>query len=208
MSVKFIIVYSLTVFVASITPGPSMLLALNHGIRHGAKRTLATAFGNGAATLLQAILSMAGLGAVLMASETVFSVVKYVGAGYLIYVGVKTFFFSDAGFCMDPRRLYPEKRSRELFAEAFFVTIGNPKAVIFFTALFPQFIGGEDTVLRFVLILSILLIIAFACMMIYGFFGQRVTFLLKRPKVRRRFNRVIGGSFIGMGIGLASGKMD
>ena len=152
---------------------------------------------------------MAGLGAVLMASETVFCVMKYLGAAYLVYVGLKTFFSSDAGLCMESNRLRGRKGSSDLFVEAFLVTMGNPKAIIFFTALFPQYVnGGEDTLFRFAFILVILLVIAFACMMIYGFFGQKVTVLLKRPKVLKRFNRLIGGSFVGMGIGLATGKMD
>ena len=80
MSLNFILLYSLTVFIASIIPGPSMLLALTYGMRYGAKRTIASATGNLTVTLLQAAVSIAGLGAVLIASGTVFQLIKWAGA--------------------------------------------------------------------------------------------------------------------------------
>lgn len=210
MSLKFILLYSTTVFIASITPGPSMILALNHGIRYGAKRTIGTALGNVTATLIQAVLTIAGLGAVLVNSETAFNLVKYLGAAYLIYIGVKTFFSSntDLQLKLDNKKGSNKKLS-ELFIEAFIVTAGNPKAIVFFTALFPQFINTQnETTFQFFVILSILAIIAFCCMMIYGFFGQKMIVFFNRSKINNLFNRLVGGTFIGMGIGLATGKAE
>ena len=93
MSLEFILIYSATVFLASITPGPSMLLALNHGVRYGVRRTMATALGNVGATLIQAALSIAGLGTILLHSETAFDVIRWLGAGYLVMMGIRMFFF-------------------------------------------------------------------------------------------------------------------
>lgn len=210
MSLKFILFYSTTVFVASITPGPSMILALNHGIKYGAKRTIATALGNVTATLIQALLTIAGLGAVLVNSETTFNIVKYLGAAYLIYIGLKTFFSSDYNLQLKPDdNKRSNKKLRELYLEAFIVTAGNPKAIVFFTALFPQFINTQTgTVFQFLIILSVLAVIAFCCMMIYGFFGQKMIGFFNRSKVKNLFNRLVGGTFIGMGIGLAAGKAE
>ena len=141
MSPEFILVYSATVFVASITPGPSMLLALNHGVKYGARRTVASALGNVAATAVQASLSMAGLGAILLRSEAAFSAIKYLGAGYLILMGIRMLFSSTSGLKMEVGKSLVEKSRGGLFTEAFVVTMGNPKAVLFFTALFPQFVN-------------------------------------------------------------------
>ncbi len=80
MSFSFILLFSLTVFIASVIPGPSMLLALTHGMQHGAKKTIASAMGNLTVTLIQASISIAGLGTILIASETIFLVIKLVGA--------------------------------------------------------------------------------------------------------------------------------
>ncbi len=80
MSFDFFLIYSVTVFVASIVPGPSMLLALTHGMKYGAKRTIVSALGNVSVTLLQAAISIAGLGAILLASEGLFNIIKWAGA--------------------------------------------------------------------------------------------------------------------------------
>ncbi len=88
MSFNFILLFSMTVFVTSIIPGPSMLLALTHGIQFGAKRTIASAMGNVTVTVIQASVSVAGLGTILIASETTFQLVKWAGAAYLIYMGI------------------------------------------------------------------------------------------------------------------------
>ncbi len=90
MSLEFWLLYAVTVFLASISPGPSMLLALTHGMKYGTRRTIATAAGNVIASLLQAAVSIAGLGAILTLSEGVFSVIRWLGAGYLIYLGIVT----------------------------------------------------------------------------------------------------------------------
>lgn len=207
MSLEFVLIYSLTVFVASITPGPTMLLALDHGIKYGPKRTIVSALGNGLATLVQALLTIAGLGALLLHSQTVFNTVRWLGAAYLIFIGIRMFFAADGGLSAPLDGSGKVRTSSGLFTEAFVVTMANPKAILFFTALFPQFINAQqETFLQFFAILSLLLIIAFACMMIYGYFGRKIALMLRKSRTRRLVNRTIGGTFIGMGIGLAVGK--
>jgi threonine/homoserine/homoserine lactone efflux protein len=95
MSFHFILLYTMTVFIASIIPGPSMLLAITHGMQHGARKTMVSAMGNVAVTFIQASISVAGLGTILMASESVFHIIKWAGAAYLIYVGAAMMFSSQ-----------------------------------------------------------------------------------------------------------------
>lgn len=207
MSTEFILIYALTVFVASITPGPSMLLALNHGIRYGVRRTIASALGNNLATLLQALLTIAGLGTLLLHSHSLFNAIKLLGAAYLVIIGIGMFFSPDKGLQPAVDRTAKAKTGFGLFAEGFVVTMANPKAILFFTALFPQFVTAErETFFQFFMIVSVLLVIAFGCMMIYGFFGLRIAHLLKESKIRKAFNRMVGTAFVAMGIGLAWGR--
>ncbi|MTI80894.1 MAG: LysE family translocator [Firmicutes bacterium] len=209
MSFEFLLIYSFTVLIASITPGPSMILALNHGLKYGANRTIASAFGNLTATLIQASLSIAGLGAILMQSETTFNIIKYLGASYLIYLGIRSFLASTDLTIKINEEKHEKVTFKRLYWEAFLVTAGNPKAVIFFTALFPQFIDTQkNTPFQFIIILIILAIIAFCCMMLYGYFGQSLLKILQKAKVTKIFNRIVGTTLIGMGIGLASGKIE
>jgi threonine/homoserine/homoserine lactone efflux protein len=204
MSLQFLLIYSLTVFLASIIPGPSMVLALTHGIRYGARRTIATALGNATASFLQAVISMAGLGALLAASETAFSVVKYAGAAYLVWLGLNMMFSKNK----QEKKLEHDHNNKSfisLFRQGFCVAAGNPKAIIFFTALFPQFISESGTQLSsWAALLGILVLIAFSCMMIYAFFGSRVKNAFSNSFVGRYMNKIMGTVFISFGIGLAS----
>ncbi len=209
MSLEFTLLYAFTVFVASITPGPSMMLALDHGIRYGARRTVVTALGNVTATMVQAGLSITGLSAILLNSEPVFNTIRYLGALYLIYIGIRTFFSSPAIDPTDGAQNDPsaDVRLGKLFVEALCVTAGNPKAILFFTALFPQFIGHRgQTPTEIFAALSILAAIAFLCFMLYAAFGERLVRLFQGSPVKNLFNRLVGITLVGMGITLAAGR--
>jgi threonine/homoserine/homoserine lactone efflux protein len=206
MSFEFFIIYSVTVFVASIIPGPSMLLALTHGMKYGAKKTVASALGNLSITLIQAAVSIAGLGAILLTSQSLFNLIKWAGAAYLIYMGISIW--------RSPAMPVPEKTShntpcnvplRKMYLQAAFVTAGNPKAIVFFTAVFPQFIDPDASyVSQCSMLMGIGGIIAFGCFMIYAIGGQKIVTLFSKATVGKYFNKIIGGTFIGAGIGLAS----
>lgn len=224
ISWNFLIVYTLTVLVATITPGPSMLLALTHGVRYGVRRALASALGNTVASVLQALVAVAGLGVVLAASEDLFRVVRYAGAAYLVYVGVcmlrapavplhvvataeaqGTADGSASGMIGDagPADAPNGPGARKLFTQAFFVAAGNPKAIVFFTALFPQFLAPGDTLARSALLVADLAVIAFLGMMLYAVAGARIAALLATTRAARWYNRTVGVAFIGSGAGLA-----
>jgi homoserine/homoserine lactone efflux protein len=207
MTAKFMLIYCVTVFIASITPGPSMLLALNHGIRYGVKRTVASALGNNVATFVQALLTIAGLGTILLHSRAAFDVIRLCGAAYLVFLGITVFFSRDAEMVPQPADVQKSKTPFGLFIEGFVVTMANPKAILFFTALFPQFISRpRDSFWEFFVIVAVLLTTTFGCMMIYSFFGLKIAGLLKILKWRKAFQRLVGTAFVAMGVGLVAGK--
>ncbi|WP_432734659.1 LysE family translocator [Maridesulfovibrio sp. FT414] len=207
MNIEFWGVYALTVFLASIIPGPSMILALTHGIRYGAKRATATALGNCAASFLQALVSIAGLGALLVASETAFTVVKYAGAAYLIWLGIGAIMSGDFSMDASAESGGENVSSGRLFLQGFWVAAGNPKAIVFFSALFPQFINaGQASVQHFAVMLGVLCLIAFLCMMIYASGGERVREFLKGSAVCRHVNKILGTAFVGLGLSLACSR--
>ncbi len=205
MTPHFILLFITTVFVASIIPGPSMLLALTHGMTYGAKRTMISALGNVSVTLLQASVSFAGLGTLLIASETLFMVIKWAGALYLVYMGIGILFSTRTSSNLNNMDLPGEDNSlRKMFLQAALVTAGNPKAIIFFTAVFPQFVQPQgDIVMQFSVLMIIGALIAFICFMIYAIGGQKIMSLFSDVKIGKWIKRVIGGTFIAAGIGLA-----
>ena len=211
MSFEYILLYSTIVFVATIIPGPSMILALQHGIVHGYNKTLATALGNTVANTIMASLSLAGLGVVILASGTAFIIIKWIGAGYLIYLGIKTII--SKSLVLDNSHKLPDdtgqknKKPLKLFTDGFIVAAGNPKGIVFFTALFPQVIDYESaTVLQFGILLSILAGIAIGCFMLYAFFGERMRSLFAHTFVGKIFNKITGSIFITFGLILAFRK--
>lgn len=182
-----------------------MLLALTHGMQHGVKRTIASALGNVTVTIIQASVSIAGLGTILIASETTFQLVKWAGAAYLIYMGISMLFSSESS--LSPSELsYSNKRNslKRMYLQAVFVTAGNPKAIVFFTAVFPQFIAPHTAYLsQSIMLISVCAFIAFSCFMIYAICGQKIVSLFSKATTGKYIKRVIGGTFLGAGIGLA-----
>ncbi len=138
MSFNFILLFSMTVFVASIIPGPSMLLALTHGMQYGARRTIASAMGNVTVTLIQASVSIAGLGTVLMTSATVFQLIKWAGAAYLIYMGISILCTSKMLFASEELNIQECISLKRMYLQAAIVTAGNPKAIVFLPLYFPS----------------------------------------------------------------------
>ena len=205
MSMNFVFLYATTVFIASIVPGPSMLLALTHGMQFGARKTIASAMGNLTITIIQALISIAGLGTILITSEITFHIFKYLGAGYLVYIGVGMFLSRSMSFTSNNNNQLRSNTSLgKMYSQAALVTAGNPKAIVFFTAIFPQFIDPSAPYLpQSCMLLSIGSIIAFSCFMLYAISGQKIVFLFSKASIGKYINRAIGGTFIGAGIGLA-----
>lgn len=206
MTLDYYMAYFAILFVATITPGPNMLLAVNHGVNHGLARTIYSGLGNLAGNLLMALVSVMGLGAVLAASGFIFNIIKWIGALYLIYVGVRLIFerVSLKAEPVQPLGMKSPKNRRRLFLDGFFIAVGNPKGILFFTALFPQFINVHHATLSAFMIVFITLgIVAFGCYMIYALFGVRLNGLFLLPAFRKGFNRISGAILIGTGLAVA-----
>lgn len=203
MSVEFIIAFVMTVFVVSIIPGPSMLLALTHGMQHGVKRSMASAAGNLLVTLLQAVVSLAGLGALLATSEAAFLTVKWAGAAYLLYMGINMI-RQGPDLAAQKQQQALAVPLKQLFWQSVVVTAGNPKAIVFFAAVFPQFIDPTGSFVWQASVLTLLCMgVAFACFMLYVVSGERLLTVLAASKAGKYLNRVLGGTFVGSGVALA-----
>lgn len=189
------------VFMATIMPGPSMLLAMDHGLRFGSRRTVPTALGNVAATIVQAAVSLAGLKLVALGSAQVLSAIRLAGVLYLGYLGLQMLRASGGGDLRTAPGAESPAAGFRRFRQAFFVTLWNPTAYLFFAALFPQFLDRPSglSVLVFGLLLPTLGI-TFTCMMLYARFGQGLVGLLTAPSRARRFRILMGLSFLGLGV--------
>jgi threonine/homoserine/homoserine lactone efflux protein len=203
MSLNLWLAYVAAVFVISGTPGPNMLLSLTHGIHHGLTRTISTMLGllSGLAVILS--ISIGGLGAVLVASSTAFEIIKYAGAAYLVYLGIRVWRTADTRLVTDSRPLAASGWAR--FRTGMLVSLSNPKAILFCVAFFPQFIDrGQSLAPQAAILLATFAVIETCWMLIYAGGGARLAAWLRNGHRMRWFNRASGGVFVGAGVLLGS----
>lgn len=153
MSFDIWMIYVATVLAMMSTPGPSQLLMLSNSGTHGFRRGLFTAAGDLTANTLQMLAAGLGLAAVIAASGTALAVIKWAGVAYLIWLGVRMIRKAtpdDPGLDASA----PRTSLRALWMQGFITSAANPKAVVFFAALFPQFISAEAAFWPQFLILS------------------------------------------------------
>lgn len=208
MALNTWLLYLVTVFFISATPGPNMLLSMSHGTRFGLRGTLPTMAGLLIALGVIMAGSVAGLGALLAASEQLFNVVKYAGAAYLVWLGFQAWRApvkaAEEGE-LTPDNTAPELSARQRFRAGFLVAMSNPKAMIFFTALFPQFMQPSQPQLpQLVILAGTFYVIESSWQVIYAFGGAQLKHWLTSPKRLRLMNRFAGGSFMAAGIALST----
>lgn len=208
MTFDSFLAYFLILFIATITPGPNMLLAINHGVNYGLAKTIYSCLGNLSGNLLMALVSILGLGAILITSGLIFNIIKWIGIIYLVFIGLKLFFDpSRSELHCNNFQLSKTKKKYSLFLDGFLIAIGNPKGILFFTALFPQFINAKHATIKIFLLIFITLgIVAFGCYMLYAISGVRLNQLFKSYSTRKLFNRITGSVLIGTGLTIAFSK--
>ena len=204
MELHTVLLYSVVAFFYILSPGPAVFLAITNGLRADLESVTIAAFGNIVGLLFLSIASILGLGAIIMASATLFMVVKVVGALYLIYLGIK-FIRANTTLEIDRQRgeFTRAKTKKEHFKEAFLLAVTNPKPILFFTAIFPQFLNYKSEILpQFIAMTLIFATLSFTVLFFYGFIAQKSKKLLSNIKRVTWFNRVSGAIFIALGISL------
>ncbi|KZE28911.1 LysE family translocator [Crenobacter luteus] len=198
------LLFVVTVFFVSATPGPNMLLAMTHGIRYGVRASLPTMLGLLVALGIVMAASVAGLGALLATSEALFAAVKYAGAAYLIWLGVKTWRAHPEALTAPEAAGNGGAGGWAKFRTGFLVAMSNPKAFIFFTALFPQFMDARAAQLPQLLTLAAtFFVIESGWQFVYATGGARLGSWLSSPLRQRWVNRFAGGAFVGAGVALS-----
>lgn len=182
-------------------------MALNNSITYGPRSTLWSSLGNASGLFCLSAAAMLGLGALLASSEWMFNAVKIAGAGYLFYLGAKQLLKKApvlAGEAQGrPTRNRPSRR--KLYKSAFLTAATNPKATIFFTALFPQFIDQSTALLpQFLILTAIFMALSLMSLSLYAALASRAKGLLIRPVFSKWLNRVVGATFIGFGAAVLS----
>ncbi len=197
-----ILAFTLVAAIAIASPGPATLMAINNSLAHGQRSTIWSSLGNASGLFCLSAAAMLGLGALLASSEMLFNAVKIIGAGYLFYLGVKQLLKKGPmlaqGIDGEAGKARPTRG--KLYKSAFLTAVTNPKATMFFTALFPQFIDQNAALLpQFLILTAIFMALSVSSLSVYAALASRAKGVLTRPALSRWVSRVVGTTFIGFG---------
>lgn len=201
MTIETILAFIAASAVLLIIPGPTILLVVSYSLGQGWRAALPVSIGVALGDFTAMTLSMLGVGALLAASATLFTVLKLAGAAYLIYLGIKLF---RAGGTLkaEPRR--DAASALKMIAHAWAVTALNPKSITFFVAFLPQFLDRNgDFWTQMLVFESIFLVLAFANAFGYALVASRARGLFGSPRAIQMFNRTGGTLLIGAGVATA-----
>lgn len=203
MNTSTLLVFSLVALIAIATPGPTVLLALANGTRYGVRRSVPGMLGAVASDFVLVGAVALGLGALLAASEFWFSVLKWAGAAYLAWLGLRLL-RSQGGFDIPANGTADAQRgSRKIFMKSFLVAVTNPKGYLFCSALLPQFIDPAAAQLpQYTAIAIVFAGLDFSVMLVYAFVGAKAVRLLK-ASATRWMDRVCGGALLALAGSLA-----
>lgn len=198
MSTQLWIAYLLAVTLILIIPGPTIILVVSQAVAHGRTSVVPLAAGVVLGDFTAMAMSLLGLGAVMSASAAVFTVFKWIGALYLIYLGIRLWRADPASESVDTRQ---PASAAGLFKSAFIVTALNPKSIAFFVAFLPQFISPHKPVAgQLILLGGTFLVLAAVNAALYALFASRLREAIGKTAVRKRLNRCGAAALMGAGL--------
>jgi threonine/homoserine/homoserine lactone efflux protein len=193
------ITYFFATTVILIIPGPTIILVISQAVTHGRKSVVPLAAGVVLGDFTAMTFSLLGLGAIMSASAALFTLFKWVGAIYLLYLGIKLWRANPDSSDTQPGK--KDASPRSLFKSSFIVTALNPKSIAFFVAFLPQFISPRSPAFNQILILGgTFLVLALVNAALYALFAGQLRETIKKTRVRKWFNRCGGTALIGAGI--------
>ncbi|MEK2603287.1 LysE family translocator [Burkholderia arboris] len=199
------------VFLLNITPGPDTAYIVGRSVAQGRGAGLMSAFGISAGCCVHALACAFGLTALLAASATAFTVIKLVGAAYLIYLGVRMIIAKQAGAPSgaEAAQAAPAKPLRQLFMQGFWTNVLNPKVVLFFVSFFPQFVSADSPhkAWAFLTLGAVFVAMSTVWTSLVAWVAGSVTERFSgKPGVRKWLDRTVGSAFVGLGLRLATSQ--
>lgn len=207
MDFEIWLVFAIAYLVTTLSPGPNVLLVMKNSLKHGWQSAFLTIVGNLLCQLMIVIMVAFGIGTIIEQSPPVFMVLKVVGAGYLIFTGVKQI----RAIKTNPHHLKAKEGSTPgehgsdfvILRDAFFVSASNPKTIIFLSAFLPQFLSPDKPLtLQFTVMFLTISIIVTAVHSFYAFSVSRLKTRFTNSGFRKPLSAVSGTLFISLGFGV------
>ena len=191
-----------TVFLLMI-PGPTIILVLSYALSQGRKVAVASAAGVAFGDLLAMSASLTGLGALVLTSATLFTVIKWVGAAYLVWMGIGM--IRSAGASPLGHTDAPALPAGRIFRNAAMVTALNPKSIVFFVAFVPHFITPDQPLApQFAILVATFVGLAFFNALAYALLADRLRGTIRKPAVVTGLTRAGGAVLVAMGLATAA----
>ncbi len=184
-----------------LIPGPTVLLVLSYALSKGKQVAVASALGVALGDLIAMSASLAGLGALVMASATLFAVLKWFGAAYLLWLGVKLWRSASGASGLSALSKPDDIRASGVFGHTAVVTAFNPKSIAFFIAFVPQFIRPSESLTpQFTILIATFVGLAALNALVYALLADRLRRWIARPSTIANLTRTGGVALIGMGL--------
>jgi threonine/homoserine/homoserine lactone efflux protein len=193
--------FLLTNLVLSLTPGPAVLLVTGHAAANGWQRAQASVYGIMSGNTVYCLLSALGLGVLFVRAPMLVSVVKGIGAAYLAYIGIRALLNADKPLVLD--KAGPAAPAPALYRQALVLQLSNPKSVLFFCALLPQFVSGKgDTVWPMLALGFAAIVLEYPVLTAYSMLGAQARRLASSPYALHTLNVLSAGLLL-----LAAGRV-
>ena len=200
MSWSVLLLFVPACFALNMAFGPNNLLSLTYGLQDGVRTAVMASAGRLVAFAVMIALTALGVGAVLAASEAAFTILKWAGAAYLIWLGIKI--LRGGAVIETPLTSGSRRPLKALALQEFWTAIGNPKAILIFTAFLPQFIEPGAYWLSFAVVGAVFLALEVIAVFFYAVLGHRLNRLSRNRNVFGWLNRLSGTTMIGFGVAL------
>ncbi len=197
--------YLIAILILTASPGPSVLLCVSKSVTQSFTHAIYTAFGSLLAIIGIMTLSFTGLGIIISSSDLVFTFIKYIGAIYLVYLGIKCLTSKEESYKFSRENKVERKDKISSFFSGFIVGASNPKAIIFFVALFPQFINTNNSLFsQYIIFVVTFSILELSWLLFYAYLGHKSSKWFLEKGRAKFFNRITGGVFISAGVLLST----
>jgi len=204
MTIETWLAFAATSAILVLIPGPTVLLVVSYGLGQGWRAALPTAVGVALGDFTAMTLSMLGVGALLATSAALFTALKWIGAAYLVWLGIRLW---SVGETLDTRPRRERASAAKMLGHAWLVTALNPKSITFFVAFLPQFVDPTaDFATQMLVCESTFVALAFANACGYGLAASRVRALVGNTRAVGLFNKAGGTFLIGAGLATAAAR--
>ncbi|TOK19031.1 homoserine/homoserine lactone efflux protein [Vibrio parahaemolyticus] len=196
--------YVVTAIVFSLAPGSGTVNSISNGLSYGTRKSLGAIVGLQIGLAIHIALVGAGIGALVAQSATAFTIIKWVGAAYLVWLGIQKWRDTSGLIANESHK---EVSGSALLYKAVLINLTNPKSIVFLVALFPQFIDPAKDQLTQLLALGVTTVVIDACVMLgYTTLAAQMGRFIRSDKIMGKINKVFGSMFMGCGALLAAAK--